>query len=94
MSNDNSGAVFVNDRKTQDNHPDRTGMATINGVEYWVSGWLKKKGDKPYMSLSFKPKEAKNQAQQPAKPAAQPAAGGGDFPDDVPFARLTSNYSF
>ena len=77
MSNDNSGAIFVNDRKTQDNHPDRTGTATINGVEYWVSGWLKKKGDKPYMSLSFKPKEAKNQA--PAKPAAAPAPASADF---------------
>jgi hypothetical protein len=57
---DNSGAVFVNDRKEQDSHPDRAGTAMIGGVSYWVNGWLKKTKDgKPYLSLSFKPKTEK-----------------------------------
>ncbi len=56
---DNSGALFPNDRKETDNHPDRTGSCRIGGVDYWISGWIKE-GDKgQYMSLSFKPKEAK-----------------------------------
>jgi hypothetical protein len=58
---DNSGIVYVNDRKEKGSHPDRTGTATIDGREYWISGWLKK-GDKgPFLSLSFKPKEAETQ---------------------------------
>ena len=58
---DNSGSMFANDRKTEDAHPDRTGTAKISGVEYWVSGWLRttKKGQ-PYLSLSFKTKNADN----------------------------------
>jgi len=49
---DNSGAVFVNDRKDQDTHPDRTGSAKIGGVDFWVNGWLRKTADgKPYLSL-------------------------------------------
>ena len=31
---DNSGSVWVNDRKTADNHPDRTGSAKINGEDF------------------------------------------------------------
>jgi len=54
---DFSGSIWVNDRKDQDTHPDRTGSAKIDGVGYWVNGWLKKTKDgKPYLSLSFKKK--------------------------------------
>ncbi len=54
---DNSGSIFQNDRKDSDRHPDRSGQAMIGGVEYWVSGWLKKTKDgKPFLSLAFKPK--------------------------------------
>ena len=56
---DNTGSVFANDRKSEDTHPDRTGTAKIGGVEYWVSGWLHKtKKGQPYLSLTFKPKNA------------------------------------
>jgi uncharacterized protein (DUF736 family) len=63
---DNSGAIFKNTKKTQENHPDLTGNAVINGVEMWVSGWTKvsQKGEK-FMSLSFKPKD---QTSAPLKP--------------------------
>ncbi len=63
---DNSGALFVNDRKQSDNHPDRKGDCTINGVEMWISGWLKKdKNGNTYLSLSFTPKDA-SQGKKPA----------------------------
>jgi len=54
---DFSGSIFVNDRKERDTHPDRTGSAKIDGVDYFVNGWLRKTKDgKPYLSLSFKAK--------------------------------------
>ena len=55
---DNTGSIWANDKKQADNHPDRTGSALIGGREYWLNGWLKKTKDgKPYLSLSFKPKD-------------------------------------
>lgn len=75
---DNSGIVYVNERKEKDSHPDRTGSATINGVDYWISGWLKK-GDKgPFLSLAFKPKEGKSEPKRKT-------ATDKDFEDDIPF---------
>ena len=79
---DNSGALFKNDRKESDQHPDYTGRAMIEGVEYWLSAWIKQSGDRPkFMSISFKPKEAK-----PEKPTrqAQPSRAA-DFDDEIPF---------
>jgi hypothetical protein len=78
---DNSGSMFVNDKKETDNHPDRTGTAMIGGVEYWVSGWLKKSAKgQPFMSLAFKAKEEKRQE------APRRGGGGGSVDDDVPFS--------
>jgi hypothetical protein len=68
---DMSGALFINDRKEKDSHPDRNGYIVVNGVEFWLSGWLKVKDGKPWMSLAVKPKDA-------AK--AQPAAASSDIP--------------
>lgn len=54
---DNSGSVFVNNRKEKDSHPDRTGTAMIDGVEYWVSGWIKQGKNGQFLSLAFKKRE-------------------------------------
>lgn len=82
----NSGTLFKNDRKEQDNHPDYRGECLIGGTEYYMSAWLKesKKGTK-FMSFSFKPKsETGRQEVQKARAAVQP-----DFVDDdldsIPF---------
>lgn len=79
---DNSGSVFVNDRKTEDRHPDRSGKAMIGGVMYWVSGWLKKtQSGTPWLSLSFKPMEPRGEESQvpPASQASDPLA------EEIPF---------
>lgn len=78
---DNSGAIFRNDRKEKDNHPDHTGQATVAGVDYWLSAWVKEKDGKRYFSLAFKPKEESGQQQKPA-----PSRGRSDLDDDIPFA--------
>jgi uncharacterized protein (DUF736 family) len=76
---DYTGSLFKNDRKESDNHPDYKGTAMVGGVEMWMDAWIKKKeGAKTYMSVSFKPKEAR-QAQAPSR-AVHPAD---DM--DVPF---------
>ena len=55
---DNSGALFINDRKKSSKHPDYTGNMKVNGVDYWLSAWLKvgKKGTK-FLSISATPKD-------------------------------------
>jgi hypothetical protein len=54
---DNSGVLFKNDRKEKDSHPDYTGNATIDGVDYWLSAWLKEGAKGKFFSFSFKRKE-------------------------------------
>jgi hypothetical protein len=51
--NTNSGFIGANKKKESDKHPDITGSANIEGVEYWVSGWKNAKG----YGLRFKAKE-------------------------------------
>jgi hypothetical protein len=53
------GVLFKNDRKEKNEDRDYSGSAVINGRPYWLSGWKKtSKGGTPFLSLSFKPKEA------------------------------------
>lgn len=82
---DNSGAIFKNDRREKDTHPDRTGTAMIDGVEYWVSGWLKEdRGGNPFLSLAFKRKEAKRREEPQRRPAVANSRRG-DMDDEIPF---------
>jgi len=76
------GALFTNDKKEQDNHPDYKGSLNVNGVDYWISGWKKKsKAGATFLSLSVRPKqEAVRQSTQPTRKA--PAKD--DF-DDLAF---------
>ncbi len=59
MTRDNSGRLSRNDRKEKETHPDMKGSATINGVEYWISGWAKENDRGKWLSLSFEQKDAK-----------------------------------
>ncbi len=92
---DNSGSMFVNDRKEKDTHPDRTGTAMIDGVMYYVSGWVKQGTKGQFLSLAFKRKEeqtvrgqpAQSFGQRPAPTRPDPVSSGrnGDMNDDIPF---------
>lgn len=81
---DNSGAMFVNDKKESETHPDRKGSAMIDGKQYWVSGWVNtsKTGNK-YMSLKFTAKdEVQSKGVNQAKAAVQQSE---EFDEDIPF---------
>lgn len=71
---DDSGILFKNDRKEKETHPDYKGSAMVDGVEYWMSSWIKKGQKGTFMTFSFQPKQEK------------PAQAQGDaFDDDTPF---------
>lgn len=89
--NTNRGALFTNDRKESDSHPDLSGNINIDGKEYWLSGWTKRTetGAFKVLSLSVKPKESRQQAgpraAQAKKQAFDPPADPGAFIDDENF---------
>jgi len=63
----NRGAIFKNDKKTAENHPDYKGSLNVGGVEYWQSLWLKKdKNGKTYMSQSVTPKDGQEAKDKPS----------------------------
>ena len=79
--NTNRGAIWKNDKKESDTHPDFTGSINVSGVEYWVSAW-KRKPDanprSPALSFSVKPKdEVHNDGMKQAQSAV-------DY-SDIPF---------
>lgn len=59
----NTGSIEKNARKEKDSHPDIAGSINVEGIEYWINGWLKKNGStgKSFYSLSVKPKETRAQ---------------------------------
>lgn len=76
-SNENSGALFKNDKKLSEKHPDYKGTINVGGAEFWLSSWIKtSKAGTKYMSLSLQPKDCAAIPQKAAVP---------DFDDSVPF---------
>lgn len=78
---DNSGTLFKNDKKEKDSHPDYRGSAMVDGIEYWLSSWVKEGQKGKFMSISLTPK----QETQNSAAATRPAPAGVDFEDDIPF---------
>lgn len=79
----NSGALYPNNRRTKDSHPNCKGRALVGGLWYWVSGWnnIMPQSDSRYIALSYTemtqadvdkyinklPEQAPAQAQAPAE---------------------------
>jgi len=84
--NMNSGALFRAQEKKSENHPDYTGTINVNGVDCWLSGWVKQsKAGQKYFSLSATPKVVQSATPKEAQAKAAPVSLDDDFDDDIPF---------
>lgn len=80
--NTNRGTLGKNQRKEKDTHPEYAGKINVDGVDYWLSAWVKEGPTGKFFSLSVRPKD-----EQKASAAKQPATAGGfdEMDDDIPF---------
>lgn len=81
--NNLSGVLFKNDKDGNEKRPDYKGSAEIEGVQYWVSAWIRDGAKGKFMSMKYEAKE-KQQAQQSQVPKPAPVD---EFDDglDIPF---------
>lgn len=79
---DNSGALFKAKANENPRWPQYEGSATVDGVDYWLSAWVKEGKSGKFFSLAFKPKEKR---ETPAEAPKQQRAAGAPFDDDIPF---------
>lgn len=81
--NTNRGALWRNENRESDRHPNLKGELNVDGVEYWVSAWTSNEGGrKPVVSFSIKRKDSQR-APNPQK--QQDERNPPDFDDDLPF---------
>lgn len=90
FDNTNRGLLAKNDRKQSENHPDYTGSININGVEYWLSGWLKtgqngRLAGQKFFSLSIKPKDGLAEPRPAPKQQQVTETFSDDEIGDIPF---------
>lgn len=80
---DGQGSLFKNEERQAETHADYRGSIRINGQDYWLDAWLKTaKSGKRYMSLSAKPKLARQVAGAVAHKEPEPTEG---FESEIPF---------
>ena len=85
MNKNNSGALFKEEEKKSDKHPDYKGNCLVNGKQMYIAAWINtSQGGKKYMSLSFsEPKVEYSKQDSNATPTPQftePSAK-----EDIPF---------
>jgi hypothetical protein len=57
----NTGALFKNDRREKDSHPEYKGDINIDGTDYTLSAWVKEtKAGRKFFSLSVRPKQQRS----------------------------------
>lgn len=80
--NTNRGALFKNDKKSEDRDPDYRGNINIDGKEFWLDAWINtaKKDGRKFMSLRAKPKMASEH-----KGGIQNPAPRREFDDNIPW---------
>jgi hypothetical protein len=69
--NNLSGVLFKNDKGDNEKRPDYKGSAEIEGVQYWVSAWIRD--------------TAQSTAAPASAPKPVASAGYGDIDSEIPF---------
>ena len=89
---DNSGSLFINDKREKDTHPNRKGSIRVAGKDYWISAWDNvSKDGKEWISLSVQEKDAAHSAgiakvqKAVETQPAQPGFTSADFDDEIGF---------
>lgn len=71
----NTGAIFKNDNKKAENHPDYRGKVNVNGKEMEIALWVKQGKSGSYFSASFSEPYVKTET-----PTISPVVANDDLP--------------
>ncbi len=85
--NTNKGALFKNNRREKDTHPEYNGTINVEGHDYWISAWVKEGKSGKFFSLSVKRKDgtaARPEAQEFTQ-AVKQRFPNADLSDEVSF---------
>lgn len=83
----NRGAIWKNEKKETEKHPDFTGSINVDGHDYWLSGWRRPADASekaPAMKFTVKRKDGKPQAAEP-QPARSQQQRRAEMDDEIPF---------
>ena len=85
--NTNRGAIWKNEEKSEDTHPDFKGSLNVEGVEYFFDAWKRKPDANPKApALSFRVKRKDKQPDaQIGNDHTQIGNAGGFDDDSIPF---------
>ena len=83
----NSGALFRNDKRETEKHPDYTGNITIEGKEFYLSAWVNESArtGQKYFAIKATPKAATIPATTTAPAQPRPGVVVADPIDDLAF---------
>lgn len=83
--NNDTGALFKNDKKGNEKAPDYSGTCKVNGAEMRMAAWLKKdRNGKSYLSFAFS--EPRQQGDRPRATEPDDHNGSDDLDSDsIPF---------
>ena len=62
---DNSGVLFVNDKKDNEKAPNYKGNIMVDGQEYWLSAWVKEGKTGKFLGLAVSPRDEQPPASKP-----------------------------
>ena len=84
--NKNSGALFKNDKRETEKHPEYTGKITIEGREFYLSAWVNEmRNGQKYFAIKATPKVEAAPATTTAPAQPRPGVVVADPIDDLPF---------